>query len=378
MRGVAVAVALSSCALVACGDDDAPGDPDGSSGPDVCDIATGTAVSFDADGALCNNLSSYRFFTDGPGLTPNDGVVPYDLNSPLFTDYAAKYRFVWLPDGTSMAWDDTQSFDAPVGAAIIKTFSQLADLRDPAAGQRLLETRLLYRTSDEWGAVTYVWDADQTDAVKKIAGDTIATSWIHTDGQPRANNYSVPNSNQCKNCHEELDDIVGLIGPKARHINRELDYGAGPESQLQHFIDIGYLSGAPADPMDWPVAPVWDDESSGTLEQRARAWLDINCAHCHNPRGAARTSGLDLVVSQDNPFDYGICKPPVAAGAGSGGRQYTIVPGQPDESIMVFRLESIEPDIQMPELGRRLVHEESVAMIREWITAMAGGCGATP
>lgn len=369
-------LAAALCALIACGgDDDAPGEPDAAAGGDVCDIADGTGVSFDPEATLCDNLSSYRFFTDLPGQVPNDGVVAYDLSSPLFSDYAAKYRFVYVPDGMSMAWHDTESFAMPEGAVLIKTFSQLADLRDPSAGEQLLETRLLFHAADGWDVITYVWNDEQTDAVKKIAGDTIATSWIHTDGSERTNDYSVPNTNQCKNCHEELDDVVGPIGPKARHLNRDNDYGDGPENQLQHLIDVGYLTGAPADSADWPAAAVWDDEATGTVDERARAWLDINCAHCHNPRGAARTSGLDLLVSQDNPFDYGVCKPPVAAGAGSGGFQYNIVPGEPDESIMVFRLESTEPDILMPELGRKLVHEEAVALIRAWIAAMPGDCG---
>lgn len=108
--------------------------------------------------------------------------------------------------------------------------------------------------------------------------------------------------------------------------------------------------------------------------RRARAWLEINCASCHNPRGPARTSGLFLEYDQLEPTALGVCKPPVAAGRGSGGRAYGIVPGDPDASILTFRIESTELDIKMPELGRNLVDAEGVALIRAWIAAMPGAC----
>ena len=129
-------------------------------------------------------------------------------------------------------------------------------------------------------------------------------------------------------------------------------------------------SRAPAVPADAPKLPVWDDPATGTLDARARAWLEINCAHCHNPEGPARNSGLDLTAAQRNPTAFGIFKPPVAAGRGSGGREFDIVPGQPDRSILVYRIASTDAGIMMPELGKRLVHEEGLALVRQWIAAM--------
>jgi hypothetical protein len=112
---------------------------------------------------------------------------------------------------------------------------------------------------------------------------------------------------------------------------------------------------------------VWNDPATGTLEQQARAWLEMNCAHCHNPAGPARTSGLDLRYVQNDMAKFGFWKAPVAAGRGSGGRLYDIVPGKPDDSILMYRLESTEPGVMMPELGRRLVDRAGVALVREWI-----------
>ena len=340
---------------------------------DVCNPSAGEAVSFDPAAEPCQLLSSYRFFTDGAAQLPNQGVVPYDLNSPLFSDYANKHRFVWLPPGESMTYSPDGVFAMPVGSVIIKTFSYLSDLRDPGAGERLVETRLLVHRADGWEGHVYLWDEAQTEAELRVAGGRVPVEWVHTDGEPRELDYVVPNTNQCKSCHE-ASEVVTPIGIQARHLNRDLDAGGGPANQLATLAEIGYLTGAP-DPAEAPRAPVWDDPDSGTLDERARAWLDINCAHCHSPVGPARTSGLDLTIGQTDPARYGVCKAPVAAGSGSGGRLYNIVPGAPDESILIFRMESVEPDIRMPELLRQTVHDESLVLLREWIGAMKGECG---
>jgi uncharacterized repeat protein (TIGR03806 family) len=345
--------------LAGCGDDGAGAD---ATPVDRC-LVDGVV---DLEGDMCEQLDTYGLFDDANAQDPADGVMPYDLNTALFSDYAVKYRFLRFPEGETFAWTDPESFDFPVGTIIVKTFAYLADVREPDGARDLLETRLLIRTSEEWTGASYIYDETDTVASLEIAGDTIHAEWIDAAGEPAENEYVVPNKNQCKNCHEEHLDVISPIGPKARHINRD--------GQLEALIDGGWLTGAPADPLTWPKAPVFDDDTTGTLDERARTWLDINCAHCHNPDGAARTSGLDLRATQVDPFEFGVCKPPVAAGGGSGGRQYTIVPGDPDGSIMVFRLESTEADIKMPELGRNLVHAESLTLIRDWITAMTGTC----
>ena len=118
-----------------------------------------------------------------------------------------------------------------------------------------------------------------------------------------------------------------------------------------------------------PVTPDWENPHYN-LEGRARAYLDVNCAHCHNTKGPANTSGLFLDFGETDMKKLGIFKPPVAAGRGSGNLKFNIVPGQPDESILVYRMESTDPGILMPESGRKLVHKEGVNLIREWIKSM--------
>ena len=114
----------------------------------------------------------------------------------------------------------------------------------------------------------------------------------------------------------------------------------------------------------------FDDPQSGSIDDRARAWMEVNCAHCHNPIGSARASGLDLRLSQRDPGQYGVFKSPVAAGKGTGGRRYDIVPGKPDESILMYRLETDEAGARMPSLARSMVFHESNELIREWITSL--------
>jgi uncharacterized repeat protein (TIGR03806 family) len=319
--------------------------------------------------APLEKLSQYGLFTgDGSSQTPQPGVIPYDLNSPLFSDYTLKYRFVKLPEGKSAEYRDDLTFDFPIGTVIAKTFAYPKDARDPSLGRRLLETRILKREAEGWVGLPYIWNAEQTEAVLDVAGDMVDAVWIDDQGRERTNNYIIPNSNQCKGCHK-LGDEVQPIGPKARHLNRDFAYEEGSENQLAHWSRVGALTGSPA-PDDAPRLAVWNDPHGGTLDERARAWLEINCAHCHNPAGPARNSGLDLMASQKMPTQFGILKAPVAAGRGSGGRDFDIVPGSPDKSIMMFRMLSVDPGIMMPELGKRLIHEEGADLIRQWIAEM--------
>jgi uncharacterized repeat protein (TIGR03806 family) len=299
-------------------------------------------------------------------------VIPYDLNTPLFSDYATKYRFVWMPPGTSATYSDTEAFDFPAGAIFSKTFAF------PDAGQggkqRIIETRLLVNSQSGWATLPYVWNREQTEATLDVAADPTTVHWVHPSGTRYTIDYVIPNTNQCKGCHDR-SKVVTPIGPKARNLNRDFNYPEGRFNQLAYWTKIGYLKGAP--PLDRaPKVAVWDDPSSGTLDARARAYLEVNCAHCHNPRGPANTTGLYLLAAQTDPMRLGLCKVPVSAGQGSGDLLFDVVQGKPEESILVHRMESTTPKIMMPELGRTMVHQEGVALIREWIASLQGSCSA--
>ena len=335
-----------------------------------------------------SRLSDWGMLIRADGqLVAGDRVEPYDLNTPLFSDHAGKYRTVWMPEGASAQYSADDVFDFPVGTVITKTFyfpvdenGQLGrgDLTGSPAmldldRVHLVETRILVRREAGWDALPYVWNDDQTEAVLMRTGDAQQFT-LSAPGGPITVNYLVPNVNQCRGCHVTNNTTREMrpIGPAARHLNRDFDYPDGRENQLERLIAAGYLTGATA-PDTAPRAPDWMD-ASVPVETRAGAWLDINCAHCHNPSGAADTSGLYLDPGTPLGPNFGLCKVPIAAGPGSGGHRFDIVPGEPDQSILIFRLESLRPDVMMPELGRSVVHEESTALIRDWITSLEGEC----
>lgn len=319
-------------------------------------------------------LSDYHLFTDAGARHPNARVTPYALNTPLFTDYAEKHRFAYLPPGAQARYRAEGVLDLPVGAALVKTFAYPADFRRPDEKVRFIETRVLIHKPEGWTAQAYVWNADQTEAVLKRAGARMDVSVVDEHGKPLTIDYAVPNQNQCKECHQ-LDKAISPIGPKARNLNGDYAYAAGAENQLVHWTRLGLLAGAPK-PAAAPRTPRWDDPAE-PLDGRARAYLDGNCAHCHNARGVASNSGLFLDLEEQNPVTWGVGKHPVAAGRGSGDLKDDIVPGRPDDSILAYRMASTEPGVMMPELGRSLTHDEGVALIRAWIKAMPAGTGAS-
>jgi uncharacterized repeat protein (TIGR03806 family) len=364
MRGaLAIAVlALAGCSAKSSG----TSTPAGPSGP----AAIGNAYH-QAD---LPHLSDYALFDVTPGgLVPKQGVVPYDVNTPLFSDYALKTRTLYLPPRTSATYSENAAFDFPVGTIVTKTFAFADDVRAPKVVRRI-ETRLLIRAESGWVSNTYRWNDAQTDADLFIAGAILPLSFVGPTGETLSATYLLPNGNQCKKCHENEDKITGVIGLKARHLNRDLAYPDGTtENQLTRLSRLGMLAGAPTADVA-PRLPVWDDPSTGTVEQRSRAWMDTNCAHCHSEKGTSRTTGLFLDYFETEPYVIGVCKPPVAAGKGTGGFLYDIVPGSPETSILMYRLRSVVPDEQMPELGRSVIDEPAVSLIGEWIKGMNGVC----
>jgi uncharacterized repeat protein (TIGR03806 family) len=314
--------------------------------------------------AWAPELSDYGLFLDTAAQRPAPGVTPYLLTQALFSDYALKQRFVYLPPGQAVTYQADETFAFPVGAVLIKTFAYPADFRRPDDNLQLLETRLLVHKPTGWEGATYLWNAAQTEAKLAIAGADFPASFLDAAGAPRSVDWHAPNKNQCKGCHS-VDGKITPIGPKARFLNRP-----GPDgvNQIAAWAASGRLTNAPA-PDQAPRTPAPDDAAS-PLDTRARAYLEINCAHCHNPRGPANNSGLDLRSIQHAPALWGVGKRPVAAGRASAGLDFAIEPGKPDRSILVYRMTSTDPGEMMPELGRSLVHTEGLALVRQWIAEM--------
>lgn len=299
---------------------------------------------------LPRTLGEFGFFTDVSGRSPSVELIPYDLNTPLWSDGADKLRYIYVPEGAQITANGEGLLQFPIGSAIIKTFA-FGEGED----QRFIETRVLLHREDGWLALPYRWNEEQSEARLALAGARIPITTPAGDEI----SYRIPNKNQCKSCHSLNAEVVP-IGPVARNLPPEL---------LEQLAISGKLDAAP---QITQAMPQWHDQNA-SIETRARAYLDVNCAHCHRPGGGASNSGLDLRWEQDNPFAIGVNKPPVAAGRGAGGLLVSIAPGDPDASILVHRMNSNEAGVAMPELGRSTIDQQAVQLMAGWIAQMEKG-----
>lgn len=326
---------------------------------------TENATTVNAEFEFKDKLSDYGFFQGTlKELNPVAGVTHYDLSSALFTDYALKDRFIYLPEGKSIAFTADGPLDFPDSSIIIKNFAY----QNVKGEKIMIETRLLVKDpfDQQWKVMNYLWNDEQTEAVRHIRGAKLPITLIDDHGEERKTVYLVPNTNDCKRCHINNSKLIP-IGPKARNLNFTL--AGHDENQLQEWESNNLLTGLPAIHTVGTL-PVWTDVQKHSLEERARAYLDINCAHCHIAGGDAYNTGLFLDYEESNPSRLGVGKMPVSAGNGAGGLDFDIIPGDPENSILYYRMNSIEPGEAMPELARSLIHTDGVALIKEWIAQM--------
>ncbi len=376
-------------------------------------------VNFEASAVNCPTLDQYHLFEDAqdPTSTPNGGGLPYSLNTKLFSDYAVKYRVAYLPPGTKAVYRDAATHGAnativfPAGTIIAKTFS----FDDQAAGtETAVETRLLIKRVNSkgvarWDGLPYVWSTDAATG-KRVAhlamgGGHASVHWDHSDvdsGQRHTGSsegYLVPHANQCLSCHsnEEAESGAAPIGPKVRFLNRpyasessrvtgQSRHAVAGQNQLAYWCSHGLMAGCPSElgvdtrqiasmleripvfnkPGDGGQTP----NSAEDIEARARAWLEVNCQHCHNVRGFAASTGFYLDSLRPVDISYGICKRPTATGQeGNGGRTYDIHPANVADSILAYRIgsQATVPAARMPPLARSVVDAEGSALIEQWI-----------
>ena len=314
-------------------------------------------------------LSEYGFFEGNlADLNPSKQVYSYAINTPLFSDYAEKARLIYLPNKQTMTYTDQGPLDFPDGAILIKNFYYHTEQASGDKRRQILETRLLVKEKGKWSPRNYIWNTAQNDARLDVVGKTELVKWTDDQGRSREVNYVIPNRNQCNNCHNANNTIVP-IGTTVAQLNRP-DLQTPQHNQLAVFSKAKILTGY--DPAkDHDKLPVWDDPSTGDIHQRSRAYLDANCAHCHSAAGSAKNAGLYLKYSEEHPRNRGIFKPPIAAGKGSGNLNFDIVPGKPEESILIYRMQSNNPAIRMPEIGRSIPHEEGIALLTSYIEQLA-------
>ena len=326
-------------------------------------------VNFDLDAFPYDTLGEYNFFEGNlKDLNPVYGVIPYDINSALFTDYAHKKRFIWMPNGTKAVYEDDYSpLDFPEGTIIIKNFYY--DNVLPDGNTKIIETRLLYRLEDRWEFAKYVWNDDLSEAFFTNEGSVVSFDWIDDNNVTKSVNYRVPSRQECFTCHNKFGEPIP-IGPKPQNLNKNYSYTDGVKNQLTKWAEFGYLDVNYPDNIDTTVA--WDDESQ-PLDLRVKSYIDINCAHCHAEQSYCEYRPMRFAFNtNDDLTNMGVCVEPDT----NIGNEYPFImnAGDADASVVIFRISSTQEQFRMPLLGRTLQHTEGVELVREWMNSLTDRC----
>jgi uncharacterized repeat protein (TIGR03806 family) len=277
-------------------------------------------------------------------LDPANGVQLYEINSTLFTDYAHKQRLIRLPDGQSMRFNNSNLLPTfPDNTLIAKTFYYNLDERDPSLGKKIIETRILLKVNGTWLVGDYIWNIAQTEATYRETGSTEAISYIDGNGNAQNVDYQIPSKQDCFTCHNN-NATTFPIGPKLRNLNFIPSYTN--QNQLDYLADLGLLQGVTSGNIS--VLPNWEDETL-LIDDRARAYMDVNCAHCHQPGGSV-PPGFFLDFRLETAFgDTGIYA---------------------NRGEIIARFQSTLPTYRMPQLGRTVIHGEALQMLNEYIDSL--------
>ncbi|MES9970062.1 MAG: hypothetical protein ABW092_08515, partial [Candidatus Thiodiazotropha sp.] len=302
-----------------------------------------------AGGGVPTLLSAWGCFQNDDVESFSDSVIPYNINALLWTDFAAKERFMAIPDGSTLSVDAEGRFVFPPGTVLGKHFRLDGEL---------IETRLLMRHANSgWRGYSYEWNDTLTDAVlldaakEKAFGNQV---------------WHYPSGAECMLCHTTIAGVA--LGPELGQMNRDFPYTALTANQLITYEAIGLLDDALNDRQKSTVFFAIDD-TAYSAERRARSYLHSNCAMCHQPGG---TGGGDLDMRMSADLEAtGLCNQAPLAGDLGFNNPVLLKPGDPDNSILVLRMESLD-DMRMPPLGSGVIDTQAVAVMRQWITELDG------
>ncbi|MBD88958.1 MAG: hypothetical protein CL940_01300 [Deltaproteobacteria bacterium] len=298
-------------------------------------------------------LSETGCFSDLASRTLAQGVYPYEVNAPLWSDGAAKERAFSLPAGTAIAYHPTEAWTLPIGSVLLKTFVR-------PGGSDALETRIMVRREDRWRSATYLWND---------AGDDAELLNTGVDEDLGEQVWRYPSRAECRACHTDASGEV--LGWSTRQLSRWADMGGTglPVHQIEALRRAGVLDNSPANGESAPSFPAYGDMDAG-LEDRARAYLHSNCAHCHRP-GTSTTTPLDLRA--DTALgEAEACGVPPEKGELGLSNPMVIAPGVPDQSVLLARMETLDSNDRMPNLSSNVVDTKGVELIRAWIETMEG------
>jgi len=325
-------------------------------------------VVFNIDSLPYANLSDYNFFEGTISeLNPVYGVLPYDLTSALFSDYAKKKRFIWMPkDSTANYVNDYSSLDFPVGTILIKNFYY--DNVLPDMSTKIIETRLMIKLESDWTFANYEWNNAQTDANFTTDSKFLEFDW-ELNGETRSVNYKIPGFPECFTCHNKYDTPLP-IGPKPQNINRDYLYPEGSKNQLAKWVEQGYLNDSYPSNINSLVK--WDDESQ-PLDLRVRSYFDINCAHCHSDQSYCEYASMRFEFNKTEDIsNLGVCIESVFYI--NPAISNIVKPGVTERSALFYRISSDEDQYKMPLIGRTLNHTEGIDLVEEWINSLTQDC----
>jgi uncharacterized repeat protein (TIGR03806 family) len=324
-----------------------------------------TPVVLDLSLVPYQKLSDYKFFKgDLKNQEPAFGVLPYEPASQLFTDYAKKKRFIWMPNGSKMTYNgDHNLMNFPNKTVLIKNFYY--DTMTTGNAKQILETRVMILKNGEWIFAEYQWNEEQTDAFLLETGENVPISFIH-NGEVKTTSYRLPHPSECFVCHKSESNAVP-IALKPQNLNWTYNYPEGAKNQLTKFIEFGYLTNN----LPSNINSVIDyRDTSKSLELRIRSYLDINCGHCHNDLGDCEyREHLRLEFHKTaNLQNMGVC---VDANEAVDGSTLIIRPQRFDRSVMYLRMEEeLDQSIMMPKLGRSIKHAEGLDLLKEYIISL--------
>ena len=330
--------------------------------PDIAECAASNTINWEALNTLnCDDLSDYGLFQNSknPTQQPKTPGVLYSLNSTLFTDFAHKYRYVFIPDGKKIYFKNMDVFDLPIGSVLVKVFA----LPDNSS-ETIIEVRLLIHRENGWVTLPYQWNTQTLDAKLNLNGASIPFEMNYQE-QFYAGTYVIPTYGDCQTCHMD-NNTNQPIGPKARNLNKPIEYDGQFMNQLTLWKNLNLLDGLPDDLSSIDTAPDWQDENAN-LQDRAKAYLDVNCAHCHSDGGAGALSGLRLEYwRKDIDYSHGVCN----SSHGWRGGGFDIWPGDGEISSIPIRMRHTDPKDRMPPIGRSLVDEQAAALVSSWIDSL--------
>lgn len=339
-------------------------------------------VTVDLTQVPYEKLSDYKFFEgEMKNQIPSLNVIPYEPIASLFTDYAHKKRFVWMPNGTKASFiGDDEILDLPVGSAIIKTFYY--DKVQPSNSTKIIETRLMIRKSEGWIFADYVWNEEQTEAFLDLNGSTKNITFKDDNEITRTVDYRIPNEAQCIVCHKTKSYEDGNyvqknipIGIKPQNLNKIYNYGNESKNQLTKWIELGKLNNNFSLPTEANTMVDYNN-SSNSLEKRVRSYFDINCAHCHKEHGHCDYRPMRFAFSEtlNNSTNMGVCVSTQDMQNFEPALSKIVTPGNIYRSMLYYRLNTIDETYRMPLHGRTLIHDEGVLLVEEWINSLTNPC----